>query len=82
MSHAPVGQRSAQRPQWRHTSSSFTMTRPVFSVARRHRGPASRSTPAPSAGRAAPSSSALSVKVMQSTGQMSTQASHSMQSVS
>src|SRR5690349_18148096 len=30
MSHAPVGQRSAQRPQCRHTSSSLTMMRPVF----------------------------------------------------
>ena len=27
MSHAAVGQRSAQRPQWRQTSSSFTMIR-------------------------------------------------------
>src|SRR5215470_8856135 len=31
MSHAPVGQRSAQRPQCRQTSSSLTMMRPVFS---------------------------------------------------
>src|ERR1700732_4100273 len=31
MSHAPVGQRSAHRPQCRQTSSSFTMIRPVFS---------------------------------------------------
>src|SRR5689334_13736302 len=30
MSHAPVGQRSAQRPQCRQTSSSLTITRPVF----------------------------------------------------
>src|SRR5436190_21405326 len=30
-SHAPVGQRSAHRPQCRQTSSSFTMIRPVFS---------------------------------------------------
>ena len=30
MSHAPVGQRSAHRPQCRQTSSSFTMTRPVL----------------------------------------------------
>src|ERR1700751_2802711 len=30
MSHAPVGQRSAQSPQCRQTSSSFTMTRPVL----------------------------------------------------
>ena len=30
MSHAPVGQRSAHSPQCRHTSSSFTITRPVF----------------------------------------------------
>src|SRR5712671_5581735 len=31
MSHAPVGQRSAQRPQCRQTSSSFAMMRPVLS---------------------------------------------------
>src|SRR5687768_3584285 len=31
MSHAPVGQRSAHRPQCRHTSSSFAMMRPVLS---------------------------------------------------
>ena len=31
MSHAPVGQRSAHRPQCRQTSSSLTMIRPVFS---------------------------------------------------
>ena len=31
MSHAPVGQRSAHNPQCRQTSSSLTMTRPVFS---------------------------------------------------
>src|SRR5262249_20334044 len=30
MSQAAVGQRSAQRPQWRHTSSSLTITRPVL----------------------------------------------------
>ena len=30
MSQAAVGQRSAQRPQWRQTSSSLTMTRPVL----------------------------------------------------
>ena len=30
MSHAPVGQRSAHRPQCRQTSSSLTITRPVF----------------------------------------------------
>ena len=32
MSQAPVGQRSAQSPQCRQTSSSFAMMRPVFSV--------------------------------------------------
>src|SRR5271163_2503889 len=31
MSHAPVGQRSAHRPQCRQTSSSLAMMRPVFS---------------------------------------------------
>src|SRR5436190_24251113 len=30
ISQAAVGQRSAQRPQWRQTSSSLTMTRPVL----------------------------------------------------
>src|SRR5687768_9609458 len=30
MSHAAVGQRSAQRPQWRQTSSSLTMMRAVW----------------------------------------------------
>src|SRR5713226_5555534 len=30
MSHAPVGHRSAHRPQCRQTSSSLTMIRPVF----------------------------------------------------
>ena len=37
MSHAPVGQRSAQRPQCRHTSSSFAMIRPVFSPCETYR---------------------------------------------
>jgi len=45
-SQAPVGQRSAHRPQCRQTSSSFIMTRPVFRpvgdvevlVEMRHRG--------------------------------------------
>ena len=32
MSQAPVGQRSAQRPQCRQTSSSLTMIRPVPSA--------------------------------------------------
>src|SRR5215212_5181393 len=31
MSQAPVGQRSAHRPQCKQTSSSFTITRPVLS---------------------------------------------------
>ena len=81
MSQAPVGQRSAQRPQCRQTSSSLAMMRPVFSdvgdvevlreVQRRRRRAGARSS----------ASGPLSVKVMQSIGQMSTQASHSMQSV-
>ena len=33
MSQAPVGQRSAQKPQCSHTSSSLTMTRCVFNGA-------------------------------------------------
>ena len=32
MSQAPVGQRSAHRPQCRQTSSSFTITRSVLSA--------------------------------------------------
>ena len=52
------------------------------SVRRRRRGPASRCAPARSAAAAARASSPFSVKLMQSTGQMSTQASHSMHSAS
>ena len=81
MSHAPVGQRSAHRPQCRQTSSSFTITRPVFTgadnvqilreVQRRRLQP-----------RAQLGFVAVGVNVMQSIGQMSTQASHSMHSLS
>ena len=79
MSQAPVGQRSAHSPQCRQTSSSLTMTRPVLSTVRdieilvaieRRRAQPRRSS----------SSSPFAVKVMQSIGQMSTQASHSMHS--
>src|SRR6202011_5363062 len=79
MSQAPVGQRSAQRPQCRHTSSSLAMMRPVLSPFATYRSCVRlrdgafnrvlRSVSSPSA-----------VKVMQSIGQISTQASHSMQS--
>ena len=48
MSHAPVGQRSAHRPQCRQTSSSFTITRPVGSPSADTRSAWSRfSGPAP-----------------------------------
>src|SRR5688572_19133227 len=77
MSHAPVGQRSAHRPQCRHTSSSFTITLFVFNSSETY-----RSWVTFNAGALRlflnSFSSALGVKVMQSIGQMSTQASHSM----
>ncbi len=83
MSHAAVGQRSAQRPQWTHTSSSLTISRAVWGSApeakmscfrffagalRRVRSSAS----------VPPSLNGAMVR--QCTGQTSTQASHSMQS--
>ena len=37
MSHAPVGQRSAHRPQCRQTSSSLTITLPVLSNSETYR---------------------------------------------
>ena len=81
MSQAPVGQRSAHRPQCRQTSSSLTITRPVFSPPDTYRSCARLSAGAFSRVRRS-ASSPLAVKVMQSIGQMSTQASHSMQAVS
>src|SRR5688572_26849756 len=81
MSQAPVGQRSAQRPQCRQTSSSFTITRPVFSPPATYRSWVRLSAGALSLVLRS-GSSALPVKVMQSIGQMSTQASHSMHSLS
>ena len=81
MSQAPVGQRSAHRPQCRQTSSSLTITRPVFSPPETYRSCARLSAGAFSRGRRS-ASSPLAVKLMQSIGQMSTQASHSMQAVS
>src|SRR5215510_3630024 len=79
MSQAPVGQRSAHNPQCRHTSSSFAMMRLVLSESDTY-----RSCVALRAGalrRVLKSvSSPFDVKVMQSIGQISTQASHSMQS--
>ena len=77
MSQAPVGQRSAQRPQCRQTSSSFTITRRVFSGSDTYRSCAGLRAGAVRRLRRS-SSSPLAVKVMQSVGQMSTQASHSM----
>ena len=82
MSHAAVGQRSAHRPQCTQTSSSFTIRRPVcgsalgreerlVEVERRRREVRAQ------VGFVAPSG----VMVRQFTGQTSTQASHSMQSV-
>ena len=80
MSQAPVGQRSAHRPQCRHTSSSLTMTRPVFRSRRHVEVLRQRCSPGHSAAGADRLRRRSSVKVMQSIGQMSTQASHSMQS--
>ena len=78
MSQAPVGQRSAHRPQCRQTSSSLTMTLPVFSTSETYKSWVRFNAGAVRCVRNAASSS-LSVKLMQSIGQMSTQASHSMQ---
>ena len=78
MSQAPVGQRSAHRPQCRHTSSSFTITRPVFRLSETYRSWVRFSDGAVRCVRSSASSS-FPVNVMQSIGQMSTQASHSMQ---
>ena len=79
MSQAPVGQRSAHRPQCRQTSSSLAITRPVFSAPETYRSCVRFSAGAFSRVRRS-ASSPLTVKVMQSIGQMSTQASHSMHS--
>src|SRR5687768_1897970 len=81
MSQAPVGQRSAHRPQCRQTSSSFTITRCVLSGPETYKSCVRFSAGALSLVRRS-GSSALPVKVMQSIGQMSTQASHSMHSLS
>ena len=80
MSQAPVGQRSAHSPQCRHTSSSLTSTRPVLSWVLTYSGCSRLSDGAFSRVRSS-ASSPLAVKVMQSVGQMSTQASHSMHSL-
>ena len=77
----PVGQRSAQRPQCRQTSSSLTITRPVLQRAGDIEVLVEVRAPAPSGGCAGRPPRSSSVKVMQSIGQMSTQASHSMHSV-
>src|SRR5690606_35342209 len=78
ISHADVGQRSAQRPQCRHTSSSFTMTRVVGSSVETYRscdrllaGAINRDLRS--------SSSPSVVKVIDEVGQISMHASHSMQ---
>src|ERR1051326_3241461 len=73
MSHAPVGHRSAQRPQWRQTSSSLTMIRPVFSEFPMYRSCVRLIAGALRRVRSS-SSSPFSVKVMQSIGQISTEA--------
>src|SRR3546814_16047053 len=77
MSQAPVGQRSAHRLQCRHTSSSLTITRSVFSGSDTYRSCSRFSDGAVSRVRRS-ASSPLVVKVMQSVGQMSPQESHSM----
>ena len=81
ISHAPVGQRSAHSPQCRQTSSSFAMMRPVFSWPDTYSACSRLCAGAVRRVRSS-ASSPSSVKVMQSTGQMSTQASHSMHSLS
>src|SRR5205814_714915 len=77
MSQAPVGQRSAHSPQCRQTSSSFTITRPVFRSPETYSAWSACRAGARSRVRRS-ASVPFFVKVMQSTGQMSTQASHSM----
>ncbi len=81
MSQAPVGQRSAHRPQCRHTSSSFAMILPVLSGPETYRSWVGFLAGAVRRVRKS-DSSPFCVKVMQSIGQMSTQASHSMHSLS
>ena len=78
MSQAPVGQRSAHSPQCRHTSSSLTIPRPLFNSVETYRSCVRLSAGAFNRVRRS-SSSPRRVNVMQSIGQMSTQASHSMQ---
>jgi len=77
MSQAPVGQRSAHKPQCKQTSSSLAMTRPVFSGAETYRSCSVLVAGAFNRVRKS-ASSPLAVKLMQSIGHMSTQASHSM----
>ena len=78
MSQAPVGQRSAHNPQCRQTSSSLAMMRPVGSGVETYRSCVGLAAGAFRRLRRS-ASSPFSVKVMQSIGQMSTHASHSMQ---
>ena len=78
MSHAPVGHLSAHRPQCRQTSSSLTITRPVLRLSETYRSWVRLSEGAVRRVRRS-ASSPFGVNVMQSMGQMSTQASHSMQ---
>src|SRR3989441_5861811 len=81
MSQAPVGQRSAHNPQCRQTSSSLTITLPVFSSPDTYRSCVGFLAGALRRPRRS-ASSPFCVKLMQSIGQMSTQASHSMHSLS
>src|SRR5207302_8495299 len=74
---AQVGQRSAQRPQCRQTSSSFTMTLFVFNSEETYESCVGFFAGAFRRVRRS-FSSPLATKLMQSIGQMSTQASHSM----
>src|ERR1035437_8083728 len=78
ISHAAVGQRSAQSPQCRQTSSSFTMTRFVWGRAvDTYTSCDGFTAGAESLDRRSVSSPSL-VMVRQRTGQTSTHASHSM----
>ena len=76
ISQAPVGQRSAQSPQCKHTSSSLTMTREDFSVSETYKSWSSCEVGARNRCRKS-GSSPLLVMVRQSIGQISIQASHS-----
>src|SRR5271154_6084177 len=81
MSHAAVGQRSAHRPQCTHTSSSFTMTRPVCGSALETYSACCELVAGAFRRERSCDSLPFGAMVRQSTGQMSMHASHSMHSL-